>query len=177
MCTSQLRSRNFVPKCHFSGRHHCCHHRFLQNIKFFSVALHTPVIMSEAGDCGTTMTRVQSGEMAGIHETRQLNSYAPIWVMDIVCQVNKHTCTYIYVNMQYMVMYQVKKASTISILVTIAAVLYTLLLYHYVMYVMLLYYIEKTSRFCQAQLLSLWRQVRYKKVQLHAYSVVLYYTH
>lgn len=62
-----------------------------QDIKFFSVPVHTPVILSEGGDCGTTMTRMQCGEMGGMHETRQLGTYAPVWVMDIVCQVRMLT--------------------------------------------------------------------------------------
>ena len=45
------------------------------------------MVLSEAGDCGTTMIRVQCRDMGGNHETRHLNNYCPVWVMDIVCQV------------------------------------------------------------------------------------------
>ena len=49
---------------------------------------HTPVVLSEAGDCGTTMIRVQCRDMGGNHETRHLNNYCPGWVMDTVCEVS-----------------------------------------------------------------------------------------
>lgn len=60
----------------------------MQKTKFFSVPAHTPVVLSEAGDCGTTMIRVQCKDMVGNHETRHLNNYCPGWVMDTVCQVD-----------------------------------------------------------------------------------------
>jgi len=56
------------------------------------------VILSEAGDCGTTVMRMLSGEMGGSHETKQLNSFAPIWVMDIVCQVGFLVCVCVHVH-------------------------------------------------------------------------------
>jgi len=59
-----------------------------QNTNFFSVPRHTPVILAESVDCGTTMMRFLCGDAGGNHETRQLNSHCPIWIMDIVCQVN-----------------------------------------------------------------------------------------
>ena len=59
-----------------------------QNTKFFSVPRHTPVILAESADCGSTLMRFLCGDAGGSHETRNLNNYCPIWVMDIVCQVS-----------------------------------------------------------------------------------------
>ena len=59
-----------------------------QNTKFFSVPRHTPVILAESADCGSTLMRLLCGDAGGSHETRNLNNYCPIWVMDIVCQVS-----------------------------------------------------------------------------------------
>ena len=66
---------------------------YIQNIKFFSVPPHTPVILAESGDCATTLVRMLCKDAKGTVETRQLNNYCPLWVMDIVCQV---LCTCIY---------------------------------------------------------------------------------
>ncbi|MCG8622962.1 MAG: hypothetical protein MJE68_13325 [Proteobacteria bacterium] len=55
---------------------------------YFSVPEHTPVVLSEVGDCGTTMMRFLCGDAGGTHENRQLNNFCPQWIMDITCQVS-----------------------------------------------------------------------------------------
>ena len=64
----------------------------LQDIKFFSVPLHTPVILSEASDCGTTLVRFLCAEAHGAHESQQLKTHCPPWITDIVCQVRVRGC-------------------------------------------------------------------------------------
>lgn len=62
-------------------------HYISQNVKFFSVPPHTPVILAESADCGTTLMRFLCGDASGSHESRQLTTYCPNWVKDITCQV------------------------------------------------------------------------------------------
>ena len=60
----------------------------LQNIKFFSVPLHTPVILAQSGDCATTQVRFLCGDASGHHEKKQ-PTHSPAWVMDIVSRVRE----------------------------------------------------------------------------------------
>ncbi len=60
----------------------------LQDYLYFDVPKHTPVIIAESGDCGTTLVRFLAGDAGGNHETKQLNNSCPVWAMDIVCQVS-----------------------------------------------------------------------------------------
>ncbi len=60
----------------------------LQNYHYYEVAKHTPVIIAESGDCGTTHVRFLAGDAVENHESRQLNNACPVWVMDVVCQVS-----------------------------------------------------------------------------------------
>ncbi|XP_064382723.1 WD repeat-containing protein 48-like [Halichondria panicea] len=58
----------------------------VQDYLYFDVPKHTPVIIAESGDCGTTLVRFLAGDAGGNHETKQLNNSCPVWAMDIVCQ-------------------------------------------------------------------------------------------
>ncbi len=68
----------------------------LQDYLYFDVPKHTPVIIAESGDCGTTLVRFLAGDAGGNHETRQLNNSCPVWAMDIVCQVSNALYLNIY---------------------------------------------------------------------------------
>ena len=75
---------------------------------YFSVPEHTPVVLSEVGDCGTTMMRFLCGDAGGAHENRQLNNFCPQWIMDITCQVlcpsmHTHSCMHSHILSDYSV--------------------------------------------------------------------------
>ncbi|KAL5493114.1 hypothetical protein EMCRGX_G014241 [Ephydatia muelleri] len=58
------------------------------NRVFFSVPDHTPVMLQEAGDCGTTYTRFLCKNGGSQHEARHVEAHCPLWVTDIVCMQN-----------------------------------------------------------------------------------------
>ncbi|XP_065897763.1 WD repeat-containing protein 48-like isoform X2 [Dysidea avara] len=57
-----------------------------QDRKFFQVCPHTPIILSEAGDCGCTLVRFLCRDAVNAHESKQLSTHLPVWVEDIVCR-------------------------------------------------------------------------------------------
>ena len=62
--------------------------------QFFSVPGHTPILLQEAGDCGTTYVRFNCRNGGASHESRLLETYCPPWVTDIVCQVSILVCVH-----------------------------------------------------------------------------------